>query len=213
MIRVLVVLALGCGGGGDAPPALVFAEVPSPGEVPDSATVDAEAPSEARAQVVEAARSGDVPPTFLGGGSWTTVAVGPRGRTPSRTLEIGRTFVRQGGARLDVRMGAGDRGTFMGGIVESGVDRAMIQVRLEDPTVVEARFAIRLYRFGGPTGRPDEVTPTYLQRPVARGTYRAWVDVPARGGRFVVEAQTVDHDGNVIGRAWASPMEVRRAWL
>ena len=141
------------------------------------------------------------------------IAVLGEGDTIDRVVERGRTYVRHGGAlRLDVRAGAGDRGAFMGGVVETGAERAMIQVKLEDRETLGARFRIRVHRVV-PQARPEDVTPAYLASPLPRGTYRAWVDVPPEGARFVVEVETTTQDQQVVARAWASPIGFERPWL
>lgn len=177
--------------------------------------LDADSTAEVRLQVLEAMEQGDIPPTFVGAGPWESVAVVTRGGSVDDAIRRGRVYVRRGGAlNMDVRLGAGDRGTHMGGVVGMGAERAMIEVKVEDRETLGARFEIRLHAGDGRgRGRAEDVTPTYLARALPRGTYRAWVDVPPNGGRFVVEVRTLSRGGDTVGRAWASPIAVERPWL
>ncbi|HJL25920.1 MAG: hypothetical protein CMN29_30260 [Sandaracinus sp.] len=212
---VLLLAALGCGEcDAEAPPNLHFEAFPADLEVPAAARIDATAPSEARVQVLAATRRGEWPPTFVGANIWDGIVVVPEDAARRASLDAGRTYVRSGpGAlRLDVRMGAGDRGAFMGGTLHAGAERAMLQIRVEDPQTLGARFQLRIHAVESDE-RPRDATPPYLERPVPRGIYRAWVDIPARGGRYLVEVWTVDREGTVLGRAWASPIAVERPWL
>lgn len=189
----------------------VRAEAPASSE--EQVRVDAESRAEARVQALEGSANPGIVPTLIGGGEWQTWTVGPTDREVGERVAAGRTYVRRGGAlRLDVRLGAGDRGAFMGGLCETGAERAMIEIELEDRETLGARFAIRVHEMAGP-GASRDVTPNYLMRPVARGEYRAWVDVPPRGARWVVEVRTLDREGAMIAWAFASPIEVRRPWL
>lgn len=207
---IVTVLLVGCGG--DATPILAFTPVPGAVEHEADVLVSQHDPVAARAQVLEAAAEHDPTPTFLGAGPWETVAVHPEGRSARDAVAAGRTFLRQGGAlRLDVRLGAGDRGAFMGGVAATGAERALLEVRVEDPDTLGARFVLRVHAVEG--GRHRDATPRYLQRPVPRGTYRVWLDVPPAGGRYLVEVRTVDREGGVRGRAWSSPVAVERPWL
>ena len=192
---------------------LSFVRVDEPRSSDEQVVIDAESRAEARVQVLEGAARPGVVPTFVGAGTWETWTVGPDARSVEERVAAGRTYVRQGGAlRLDVRLGAGDRGAFMGGLCASGAERAMLEVELEDRETLGARFAIRLHALVGEP-RARDVTPHYLMRPVARGEYRAWVDVPPLGARWVVEVRTLDREGAMIGWAFSSPIEVRRPWL
>ncbi len=143
---------------------------------------------------------------------WETVAVIPRGVTPAEAQENGRTYARSSGSlRLDVRMGAGDRGAFMGGVLATGVTRAMVQVRMEDPDAVGCKFRLRIFASGEQGTR--DITPTHLRSLFGRGTYRAWVDAEGTGRTFFVEVQTVRRDGEVVAHAFSSLLRVRRPWL
>lgn len=210
-LRLALLWSLGCSDA--AAPEVSFVRAEEPASSEEQVRVDAESRAEARVQVLEGSASPGVVPTLVGGGEWETWTVGPRGRDVGERVAAGRTYVRRGGAlRLDVRLGAGDRGAFMGGLCETGAERAMIEVELEDRETLGARFAIRIHAIVG--GSPSrDVTPSYLMRPVARGEYRAWVDVPSRGARWVVEVRTLDRDGAMTAWAFASPIEVRRPWL
>lgn len=195
------------------PTSLVFSVVDAPAQDEATVFVGASALAEVRTAVMDATRSRALVPTFLGRDGWETVAVGPAESPLDDAIARGRTYARWGGQlRLDVRAGAGDRGAFMGGVVETGAERAMVQVKLEDRETLGARFRIRVHRVRS-RGRPEDVTPPYLAQPVPRGTYRAWVDVPPEGARFVVEIETIRPDGAVVARAWASPFGVERPWL
>ncbi|MCA9612986.1 MAG: hypothetical protein H6721_21480 [Sandaracinus sp.] len=209
---VLLALAAACGRA-EPPPELRFDVWPEPVADDVSAFVGGSSLGEVRATIMDATSTAEIVPTFLGREGWETVVVIPAGDEREDTVERGRTYVRKGGAlRLDVRAGAGDRGAFMGGVVETGAERAMVQVKLEDRETLGARFRIRVHRVRA-RGRPEDVTPPYLQQVVPRGTYRAWVDVPSEGARFVVEVETTKPDGAIVARAWASPIGVERPWL
>jgi hypothetical protein len=213
---LFVVVALGFGLGCDdrTPSSRVrFETVPTSHDDEVAVRIGASSPVELRAEVVDATARREIVPTFLARGEWQAIAVLGEGDTIDRVVERGRTYVRHGGAlRLDVRAGAGDRGAFMGGVVETGAERAMIQVKLEDRETLGARFRIRVHRVV-PQARPEDVTPAYLASPLPRGTYRAWVDVPPEGARFVVEVETTTQDQQVVARAWASPIGFERPWL
>lgn len=190
-----------------------FETVPASHDDEVAVRIGASSLVELRAEVMEATGSREIVPTFLARGEWEAIAVLGEGDTIERVVERGRTFVRHGGSlRLDVRAGAGDRGAFMGGVVETGAERAMIQVKLEDRETLGARFRIRVHRVTS-RARPEDVTPAYLASPLPRGTYRAWVDVPPEGARFVVEVETTTQDQQVVARAWASPIGFERPWL
>ncbi len=170
-------------------------------------------PSELRAHVLEQTRTQTITPTWFGEDPWQAFAVVVGDQDVGEVVARGRTYVRNGGGlELDVRMGAGDRGAFMGGVLATGVERAMVQVRVMDPDTLGARFSIRVHALEGDV-RPRDATPGYLRRAVPRGTYRAWVDVPPRGGRYLVEVTTLDRGGEQVAQAWASPIAVERPWL
>jgi len=57
------------------------------------------------------------------------------------------------------------------------------------------------------------VTPRYLRSTLPSGRYRAGLEVPARGARWLVGAVVVDREGNAVGHGWASAVALRRAWL
>lgn len=194
--------------------ALRFVAVPAPA-AERAIRVDGETAAIARVRLLDALDDADGALALVGGEGWETVAVVASGKTVDEAVASARTYVRNGGGlRLDVRLGAGDRGAFSGGVVPTGAERAMIQVRLEDPDTLEARFRLAIYADDGPRGAPPRnVTPRYLARPLPRGTYRAGVDVPPRGGRFLVEAVTLDRRGHAVAYGWASPIAVERPWL
>ncbi len=207
---IAALLAFGCGEETRAP--LVFTVVRTELTHEADVRIDLADPLAARARVLEAAGTRSINPTWLGAGPWQTVAVHRADIPPEQALAAGRTFIRQGGAlHLDARLGAGDRGTFMGGVAATGAERALLELRVEDPETLNARFVVRVHAVEG--GRHRDATPHYLRRAVPRGTYRVWLDVPPSGGRYLVEVRTVDRSGEVCGRAWSSPLAVERPWL
>lgn len=215
--RAVLLLALAAGlacGDDDAPaPELQFVAAEAAPDDPAAFALRDAAASEVRAEVFEATRTSAIVPTFVGEGRWQALAAVTDASQVADAVARGRTFVRRGGGlQLDVRMGAGDRGAFMGGVLATGAERAMIQVQMMDPDTLGARFVVRIHAFEGDP-RPRDATPRYLARAVPRGTYRAWVDVPPRGARYVVEVRTVDRDDDEVAWAWASPMAVERPWL
>ncbi len=210
-VELALVVLLGCGDSDRTE--LSFVRVDEPQQSDEQVRIDAESRAEARVQVLDGSAQPGTVPTLIGDGPWETWTVGPDARSVEERVAAGRTYVRKGGAlRLDVRLGAGDRGAFMGGVCPTGAERAMLQVELEDRETLGARFAIRMHALVGER-RARDVTPQYLMRPVARGDYRAWVDVPPRGARYVVEVRTLDREGAMIGWAFSSPIEVQRPWL
>ncbi len=207
---IVTLLLAACGE--EASPPLTFTPVHDAVTYEADVLISERDPVAARARVLEATLEHQPTPTFLGAGPWETIAVHPEGRSARDAVAAGRTFIRQGGGlRLDARLGAGDRGAFMGGVAFTGAEQALFEVRVADPNTLGARFVLRVHAVE--SGGHRDATPLYLQRPVPRGTYRAWLDIPAGGGRYLLEVRTVDRDGGIRGRAWSSPVAVERPWL
>lgn len=210
---LLLVALLGCR---SEPRAQLRFEPVAADAVEDPVRISLSSAADARAALLHAldARPGAV--TLVGEGAWETVAVVPPGREPRDVARAGRTFVRTAGAgvRMDVRLGAGDRGAFAGGVVPTGVERVMVQVRIEDAATVGGRFQLRILIDDGTGGAPPrDATPRYLVAPVPRGLYRAGLDIPSGGGRVLVGATSLDRGGGAVAQAWASPIAVERPWL
>ena len=193
-----------------------FIVVAVPERNDETVVVNAPSAPEARAHLLSAVDAMPGTPNFVGEASWSTVAVlrahEPDEDAPTTT----RTFVRFGSGelQLDVRLGAGDRGAYAGGSFDSGLDRAMVEIRVEDPNTLGARFRLAIYVDERPGGAPPhDVTPRYLRSALPAGRYRAGLDVPARGARWVVGAVVVDREGRAVGHGWASAIALRRAWL
>ncbi|MEM9075124.1 MAG: hypothetical protein AAGE52_41890 [Myxococcota bacterium] len=212
MTRALLAFCLAaCGEEPRAPIDFALVDPSSVSALEANVSIDADAPTAAREAIIRHTLERDLNPTWIGIAPWETVAVGPATRPVDVRIDRGQTYLRQGTIRLQSRLGAGDRGAFMGGVAETGALRAMLEVQFEDREVLGARFLVRLHAVEG-RPRPRDITPEYLQRAVPRGTYRAWIDIPEEGGRYLAEVKTLDREGNVVGRAWASPIEVRRPW-
>lgn len=173
-------------------------------------------PAEARLLLLDALDDREGAPALVAGDGWRTV-VAVRGGADAREVAArGHTYVLRGESelQLEVRLGAGDRGGYAGDVVETGAERAMIEIQLADPRTVGARFDITLVADDGVGGsHPRDVTPRHLTRDVPAGTYRAWVDVPPRGGRYLVSVAVVSRTGDAVGHAWSSPIAVERPWL
>lgn len=188
----------------------------APATPDDALLVDAASAADARTRLLDALDAREGVPALVGGGDWHTRVMLREGDDVQGAAARGRTYVLTGESelRLDVRLGAGDRGAFQGGTVDTGAERAMLQIKLEDPGVLGARFRISIVADDGPgEAHPRDVTPAYLARPVPRGRYRAWVDVPPRGGRYLVAVAVLDRSGRVVAHAWSSPIAVVRPWL
>lgn len=206
--------ALACSSEPDEP-GVRFVDVAQPA-VPGSIVVGGASVAEARTALLEALDETPGAPVFVGRAPWRTRVLVRGNASPDDALARGRSFVFRGDGdlRLDLRLGAGDRGGFAGDVVPTGAARVMLQVRLEDPSTLEARFRIRILADDGPAGNlPADVTPRFLRRPVPRGTYRASVDAAAGGARFTVEVSILAQDGSEAGHAWSSPIAVERPWL
>lgn len=216
LVAAVCLACAACDEGASRRPARRFVAVAVPETNEETLIVDAPSASEARTRLLSAFDALSGAPNVIGRGPWSTVAVlrahEPDGDAPTTT----RTFVRTGGGelQLDVRLAAGDRGAYAGGAFDSGLDRAMAEIRVEDPATLGARFRLAIFvdeRAGG--APPHDVTPRYLRGTLPAGRYRAGLDVPARGARWLVGAVVVDREGNAIGHGWASAVELRRAWL
>jgi len=192
-----------------------FVDVESPASG-GALVVREESVADARAHLLDALDDAEDTPAVLGGDAWRTRVTVRGGSDVSEAVREGRTYALRGESdlRLEVRLGAGDRGALSGGTVSTGAERAMVQVALEDPGQVSARFRVSIVADDGAGGaHPREVTPSHLTRPVPRGTYRAWVDVPARGGRYLVGIIVLGASGEPVAYAWSSPIAVVRPWL
>jgi hypothetical protein len=211
-IAAAALIAAGCSSSGEERRGLSFVVVP---DAEARIEVELDSPLAARADLMEALDELSGAPSLAGRGRWETVAVVPPGGSAADSVAAGRTYVRRGapGLRLDVRLGAGDRGAFAGGVARTSALRAMVQVQLSDEEP-DSRFRIRLVRDDAPEGEPPiDATPRHLGVPLPRGLYRAPVDVPEAGTRFLVGVTVLDRHGNATGHAWASPIAVERPWL
>jgi len=182
----------------------------------DVVELSAESVADARVRLLDALDARRGPTRLVGRGAWRTRVLRREGLSLESALHEGRTYACHGGGslRLDVKLGAGDRGAYAGGVVETGALRGMVQVELEDPHTIDARFRISLLTDDGAGGEPfEDVTPSYLSRPVPRGVYRIPVDVPEGGGRYLVGVVTIDQADETVGHAWSSPIAVERPWL
>lgn len=207
---------LACSGtAGGAEDEARFVEVPA-GQVGEAIVVDARTGAEARARLLDALDGRRGAPPVAGGGEWRTIAMVRPGEDPSAAAAAGRTYVRssRGALQLDVRLGAGDLGGFAGSVVATGALRAMIEVRVADPETIEARFRISIVQDDGRDGAPPrDVTPRYLARALPRGRYRAGLDVPETGARWIVGVVTLERGRETVAHAWASPIAIERPWL
>jgi hypothetical protein len=205
-----------CGSEETRRPARRFVTVEAPEVDAQTLVVEGSSAPNARAQLLTSLDTLDGAPNLIGRAPWSTVAV-LRAREPDTDAPTTtRTFVRLGPGtlQLDVRLAAGDRGAYAGGTFDSGLDRAMAEIRVEDPGTLGARFRLAIYvdeRAGG--APPRDVTPRYLRTTLPAGRYRAGLEVPRRGARWLVGAVVVDRDGNAVGHGWASAIALRRAWL
>lgn len=183
--------------------------------VPEPITVSGD-PAEARLLLLDALDDRDGAPSLVGANGWRTLVWVRGDGAAEEAAAAGRTYVLRGQSelRLDFRLGAGDRGGYMGEVVPTGAERAMVQLELSDPRTIGARFDIEIVADDGPGGtHPRDVTPGHLTRSVPGGTYRAWMDVPPRGGRYLVSVAVLDRSGEAVGHAWASPVAIERPWL
>lgn len=219
--RVATVLALcvacaACDGGAVPLPARRFVVVRAPETNDETVVVENASPPDARALLLTSFDATSGAPNVIGHTPWATVAVLGSDEADSHAPSTTRTFVRTGSGtlQLDVRLAAGDRGAYAGGTFNSGLERAMAEIRVEDPGTLGARFRLAIYvdeRAGG--APPRDVTPRYLRTTLPAGRYRAGLDVPARGARWLLGAVVVDREGRAVGHGWASAIELRRAWL
>jgi len=195
--------------------AVRFVELTTP-PLRGALVVDGSSRSIARVALLEAldARSGA--PTLVGAGPWRTVAVVRGAEVPADAARSGRTYVRwgRGAVRVEVKLAAATRGAFTGGVVETSATRALVQIRVEDPERPTDRFRLEIVGDDGRRRRPPgDVTPRYLAHAVPRGTYRAFVDVPDAGGRYLVHVVSTTERGDRTSDAWTSPIAVERPWL
>ncbi len=184
----------------------------------DAATVEVRdaAPAAARARLLTDFDAQRGAANLVGVPPWSTVAVLAGDAPDSDAPRTPRTFVRTGpGAlELDVRLGAGKSGTHAGGSFDSGHDRAMVEIRVADPGTLSARFRLAVFVDERPGGAPPhDVTPRYLRHALPAGRYRAGLDVPPRGARWLVGAVAVDPEGRALAHAWSSPIALTRPWL
>lgn len=219
--RVATVIALclacaACDGGAAQHPARRFVVVAAPELNDETVVVENASPPDARALLLTAFDTVPGAPNVIGHTAWSTVAVLGSAEADSNAPSTTRTFVRIGSGtlQLDVRLAAGDRGAYAGGTFDSGLDRAMAEIRVEDPATLGARFRLAIYVDERPGGAPPrDVTPRYLRTTLPAGRYRAGLDVPTRGARWLVGAVVVDREGRAVGHGWASAIALRRAWL
>lgn len=178
----------------------------------EGAIVVASATAEARAELLAALDAHDGAPAVHGRAPWSTVAIVDDGNALA-ALEDGRTFARigTGDLHLDVRVGAGSVSAAAGGTVVTSAERALIEVRVEDPSTRDATFRLEIHadeRAGGMP--PVDVTPAYLRRALPRGRYRAFMGVPRGGARWLVGVTVLDGSGDAVGHGWASAVAMRR---
>ncbi|MEM1418097.1 MAG: hypothetical protein AAGH15_24590 [Myxococcota bacterium] len=214
---LMVVLLLGCAEG-EAPAA---ASAPLEGSLADGLGVPASAPSDARALLFAGLRERRGAAALFGAREgthpWETRVRPRRGEAAADARARGGTFVRRrlgeapSALELAFRLGAGDRGAHMGGVVGTGAERAMAELRVSDPLALQARFALRLFATNA-RGRLEDVTPSYLRRPTGRGVVRAWLDVPPPGGRALFHVDVLRR-GERIAEGYTSPIAVERPWL
>ncbi len=216
-LAVAVYLACAaCESGAAQRPLRRFIVVEAPETDAQTLLVESASAPDARALLLTAFGALPGAPNLVGRAPWATVAVLRAHEPDTDAPTTTRTFVRlgPGALQLDVRLAAGDRGAYAGGTFDSGLDRAMAEIRVEDPGTLGARFRLAIYadeRAGG--APPRDVTPRYLRATLPAGRYRAGLAVPARGARWLVGAVVVDREGNAIGHGWASAIQLRRAWL
>jgi hypothetical protein len=218
MRRLLLAAALTLGCGDDEDPAAAEASfiAVETTAVPDAIVIEAATAAAGRAALLDEIDDEEGAPAIAGRGPWQTVAMVRPGESAETAAREGRTYVRHGRGqlRLDVRLGAGDRGGFAGSVVSTGALRAMVEVRVTDAETIEARFRILVVQDDGPGGAPPrEVTPRMIARPLPRGRYRIPLDVPERGARWIIGVTTMERGRDVVAQAWASPIAVLRPWL
>jgi hypothetical protein len=197
-------------------PARRFVVVAQPEHDDATVVVDAPSPAAARARLLTDFDATDGPANLVGRAPWSTVAILAADEPDTDAPRTPRTFVRTGPGelRLDVRLAAGRAGAHAGGSFDSGHARAMIEVRIEDPGTLGARFRLALFVDERPGGAPPrDITPRYLRSTLPAGRYRAGLDVPARGARWLVGAVVVDREGRATAHGWSSAIALRRAWL
>ncbi|MEO0325225.1 MAG: hypothetical protein AAF447_19870 [Myxococcota bacterium] len=220
-VLVLLTLAACAEAAGRAPAGSMALEGPAPRALP----VTDGPPGTTRTLLLEALAGAPGASTLVGRGTWATRVLPRPGESPREAGAAGRTFVRRSlGARetpshgatsqleLAYRLGAGDRGAYLGGRVRTGAERVMAELRVSDPGTVGARFVLRFFATG-PRERLRDVTPGYLRgRPLGRGVYRSWVPIPPSGARVLAYVE-VRVRGERVAEGYASPVSVERPWL
>jgi len=197
-------------------PARRFVVVTQPEQDDATVVIDAPSPAAARARLLTDFDATEGPANLVGRAPWSTVAILAADEPDTDAPRTPRTFVRTGPGelRLDVRLAAGRAGAHAGGAFDSGHARAMIEVRVDDPGTPIARFRLALFVDERPGGAPPrDITPRYLRTTLPAGRYRAGLDVPARGARWLVGAVVVDREGRALAHGWSSAIALRRAWL
>ena len=221
---VTTLALLPAGNGKEQPPAArrlhryAFAPIASTDEAfaaTHPLTVAAEAPLRAQRTLLAELDQREGTPAIGGRGSWRTTVVAQPGVDVETAAARGQSYATLGPTvpLLTLRLGIGRRGTYLGNVVASGGERAMLELRIHDPESPGTRFRIAVHADDGRGGRPPvEVTPNWLARPVAAGRYRIPVQVADGGSRFLVGVRTVAPTGEEIAWTWASPIGVRRPW-
>jgi len=208
---VVLGFALVAGCGDDTPRVLTFVDIDAPDDA-KSLVVRAEAASDARAELLAALDARDGAPRTVGAGAWRTAAIVPAGATPDDALRDGHVYARRGGdVRLEVSVSQGPLQADAAGLIRTQADRVMLEVHVADPSTRGAQFRLAIHADARPGGiAPVDVTPDYLRQALPAGRYRARLEVPASGARWIVGVTVLDDRGDVASQAWASCVGVER---